>query len=45
MEEQSVVNSSQEFSYAHHLFVSVQDWDQHIKGSLHIQKCMAFSDK
>ncbi|XP_029886326.1 RNA-binding protein 20 isoform X3 [Aquila chrysaetos chrysaetos] len=22
----------------------VKDWDQHIKGSLHIQKCMAFSD-
>ncbi|KFO81519.1 RNA-binding protein 20, partial [Cuculus canorus] len=22
----------------------LKDWDQHIKGSLHIQKCMAFSD-
>ncbi|XP_062436680.1 RNA-binding protein 20 isoform X2 [Rhea pennata] len=22
----------------------LQDWDQHTKGSLHIQKCMAFSD-
>ncbi|CAN0182976.1 unnamed protein product [Bubo scandiacus] len=22
----------------------LKDWDQHVKGSLHIQKCMAFSD-